>query len=119
MEKKAKDMILDVCNELGIKCSLLSKDWIFMLEKDNKTRFLAGYKSSLNDHALGAVVDDKYALFDVLNNKKYPVCDYNIVYGEKVTEDYAIGCNSFDYVKDFFYKHNEEIVLKFKFGKEL
>ena len=112
MEKKAKDMILDICNELGIKCSLLSKDWIFMLEKDNKTRFLAGYKSCLNDHALGTVVDDKYALYDVLKEKNMPVSEYNIVYGEKVLEDYAMGCNSFSYVKKYFYDHNQDIVLK-------
>lgn len=112
MEQKAKQMILDICDELGIKCSLLSKDWIFMLEKDNKTRFLAGYKSSLNDHALGCVIDDKYALYDVLKQKGLPTAEYNIVYGEQVTEDYAQGCNSFKYVKDYFNQHNFEIVLK-------
>ena len=112
MENTVKIMFKEICNELGIKCTLLSKDWIFMLEKDGVTRFLAGYKSALNDHALGSVVDDKYALYDVLKEKNIPVAEYNIVYGERVKEDYAKGCNSFDYVKKYFYDHNQEIVLK-------
>ena len=112
MESTIRKIFKEIFDELNIKCTVLSKDWIFMLEKDNKTRFLAGYKSSLNDHALGSVVDDKYALFDVLKAKGIPVAEYNIVYGENNTNDYAIGCNSFDCVKDYFLSHNKEIVMK-------
>lgn len=112
MENTIKKMFNEISRELGIKCTLLSKDWIFMLERDGVTRFLAGYKSALNDHALGMVLDDKYALYDVLKEKNIPVTEYNIVYGERVKEDYAQGCNSFDYVKDYFYSHNNDIVLK-------
>ena len=112
MENTVKKMFNEISKELGIKCTLLSKDWIFMLERDGITRFLAGYKSALNDHALGMVLDDKYALYDVLKEKDLPVTEYNIVYGERVKEDYAQGCNSFDYVRDYFYKHDNDIVLK-------
>ena len=66
MENTVKKMIKEICEELGIKCTLLSKDWIFMLERNGAIRFLAGYKAALNDHALGMVLDDKYALYDVL-----------------------------------------------------
>lgn len=112
MESTVKRMFREICEELGIKCTLLSKDWIFMLEKDGVTRFFAGYKSALNDHAVGMVLDDKYALYDVLKEKNLPVSEYNIVYGERVTEDYAIGCNSFEYVKKYFHDHNQDIVIK-------
>jgi hypothetical protein len=105
-------MFKDICNELGIKCTLLSKDWIFMLEIDDKRKFFAGYKSSLNDHALGQVIDDKYALFEVLKTLDIPVADYNIVYGPRISEDYAQGCNNFDYVKDYFLKNQGYVVLK-------
>ena len=115
MENTIKKMFNEISRELGIKCTLLSKDWIFMLERDGITRFLAGYKSALNDHALGMVLDDKYALYDVLKEKDLPVTEYNIVYGERVKEDYAQGCNSFDYVRDYFYKHDNDIVLNFLF----
>ncbi len=112
MESTIKRMFKEICDELDIKCTLLSKDWIFMLEKSGVTRFFAGYKSALNDHALGMVLDDKYALYDVLKEKELPVSEYNIVYGERVLEDYAKDCNNFSYVKDYFYNHNQDIVLK-------
>lgn len=112
MESTIRKMFKEICDELKIKCTMLSKDWIFMLERDGKIRFLAGYKSALNDHALGMVVDDKYALYEVLLNNNIDVCEYNIVYGERNKEEYAKGCNNYSYVKDYFIKHNEEIVLK-------
>ncbi len=112
MENTVKRLFKDISNELGIKCTMLSKDWIFMLERNGVTRFFAGYKSALNDHAVGMVIDDKYALYDVLKEKNLPVSEYNIVYGERVTEDYAKGCNNFLYVKDYFYKNNSDVVLK-------
>ena len=112
MEKEVKNIILDICHDLGIKCTLVSKDWIFILEKDNKTVFLAGYKFPSNNHALGMILDDKYALYDVLKYKNYPVAEYNIVYSEKNIEDYAQGCNTFDYVKSYFLSHNQDVVLK-------
>ena len=105
-------MFKEISEELGINCTLISKDWIFMLEKDGVIKFFAGYKSALNDHAVGTVIDDKYALYDVLKNKNKPVSEYNIVYGERVQEDYAIGCNNFEYVRNYFYNHNLDIVLK-------
>jgi len=112
MENTVKRMFKEISNELGIKCTLLSKDWIFMLEKGKVTRFFAGYKSALNDHAVGMVIDDKYALYDALKEKSLPVSEYNIVYGERVTEDYANGCNNFLYVKKYFYDHNQDVVVK-------
>ena len=105
-------MFMDICKELGICCTVLSKDWVFMLEKNGITKFFTGFKSALNDHALGKILDDKYALYEVLKAKGLPVCEYEIVYGEKVKEDYAIGCNSVFYVLDYFYQHNQDIVLK-------
>ena len=105
-------MFKEISDELGIKCTLLSKDWIFMLEKNGVTKFFAGYKSALNDHAVGMVIDDKYALYDVLKDKNKPVSEYNIVYGERVQEDYAVWCNNFEYVRKYFYDHNQDIVLK-------
>ena len=102
MENTIKKMFKEICNELGIKCTLLSKDWIFMLEKDDKRKFLAGYKSSLNDHAL----------FEVLKTLDIPVAEYSLVYGPRVIEDYAQDCNSFEYVKNYFLNNKESVVLK-------
>ena len=106
------EMFMSICDELNIKCTILSKDWVFMLEKDGITRFFVGSKSGINNYALGRIVDDKYALYSVLKAKGLPVAEYNIVYGENNKYKYAIGCNSLDYVKKYFDDHNCEIVLK-------
>lgn len=112
MDNATKQMFLDICKELGIQCTLLSKDWVFMLEKDGVTRFFVGSKSPLNDHALGKIIDDKYALYEVLKEKGLPVAEYRIVYSERVKEDYAVGCNTFQYVIDYYNQNNCDIVLK-------
>ena len=76
------EIIKEICNELNIKCTLLSKDWVVMLEKDNKTRFISGYKYDLNGQGLGEVFDDKYSTYDVLTSKNIPIIKYDIVYYE-------------------------------------
>ena len=112
MDNASRKMFIDICNELGIKCTLLSKDWVFMLEKDGITRFFVGTKSPLNDYSLGRILDDKYALYCVLKEMGIPVVEYNIVYREDNHDSYVGNCNSFEYVKEYFYNHNQDIVLK-------
>lgn len=109
-------VIEEICNDKNIKYKLLSKDWIIMLEKDNKTRFISGYKFGLNDHALGEIIDDKYALYDVLKSKNIPVIEYNILFSEKNRFLYAQDCNNRQLVKDFFLSHNKNIVIKSNIG---
>ena len=110
-----KNIIEKICKKNNIKITLLSRDWVMMLEKDNKTKFITGYKFGLNNHAIGEILDDKYALYDVLNKNNIPVVNHNILYKETNTNDYAIGHNSHDNVKHFF-KDNKEIVIKSNTG---
>ena len=112
MDNASRKMFIDICGELGIKCTLLSKDWVFMLEKDGITRFFVGSKSPLNNYTVGEIIDDKYALYCILKEKGLPVVEYNIVYCENNHNDFAIDCNSIEYVKDYFYNNNQDIVLK-------
>jgi glutathione synthase/RimK-type ligase-like ATP-grasp enzyme len=83
-----------------------------MLEKNGKTRFISGYKFDLNSHGIGLIVDDKYALYEVLKEKKIPVAEHKIVYNKTNKLDYAIGCNTYEYVKDYFVKNDNNIVIK-------
>lgn len=101
-----------ICKEKNIKYSLLSKDWVIMLEKDEKTRFISGYKFDLNSHGIGLIADDKYALYEVLKRKNIPVVEHKIVYNKTNKLDYAIGCNTYEYVKDYFMENNQNIVIK-------
>lgn len=112
MNNSFKEIIKEICIENNIKYKFLSKDWIIMLEKDEKTRFISGYKFDLNSHGMGLIADDKYALYEVLKNKNIPVIDHKIVYNKTNNLEYAIGCNTYEYVKDYFLKNNNNIVIK-------
>ncbi len=110
------EIIREICKEKNIQYTLLSKDWITMLEKDNKIRFITGYKFGINNHALGEIIDDKYALFCVLKSKQIPVVEHNILYAKTNTKPYAQDSNQYDLVKDYFLKHNKKIVIKSNTG---
>ncbi len=107
-----KNIIQEICNEENIKYKFLSKDWVIMLEKNGKTRFTSGYKFDLNSHGIGSIADDKFALYDVLREKKIPIIEHKIVYNKNNNLDYAIGCNTYEYVKNYFIKNNNHIVIK-------
>ena len=109
-------IIKEICNELNIKYTFLSKDWVIMLEYNNKIRFLSGYKFDLNKHALGLILDDKYAMYDVLNYKYIPVIKHDIVYKYDNNNLYAKDCKGLEYAKKLFSKYQENIVLKINNG---
>ena len=112
MKNNFKEIIKEICTEDNIKYKFLSKDWVIMLEKDGKTRFISGYKFDLNCHGIGLIADDKYALYEVLKSKNIPVIEHKIVYNKMNNLDYAIGCNTYEYVKEYFEKNNNNIVIK-------
>lgn len=107
-----QELIKEICNENNIKYKFLSKNWIIKLEKDNNIRFIAGNKFDLNGHAVGLILDDKYALFDVLKNSGINVCEYKIFYNKDNKYDYAIGCNTYDSAIEYFKNNNCNIVIK-------
>jgi len=112
MLKNCRQIIKKICNKNNIKFKLLSKDWVIMLEKDNKTRFITGCKFDLNNHAIGEVLDDKYALYEVLSENNIPTVENNILYPSNNMNDYALDANSSELVKKYFMHHNNNIVLK-------
>lgn len=115
-EKTFKNILSEICKEQSIKLTYLSKDWIVVLEKDNKCKILAGYKFDLNEHGLGEVCDDKYALCELLEHYHLPVVEHHIVYAPTNNENYAIGCNNINYLKELFIKYNASVVLKINNG---
>lgn len=112
MKNLFKEIIEEICKEEKIKYKYLSKNWVLMLEKDEKTRFISGYKFDLNPHGIGTIVDDKYAFYEVLKNKNIPIIEHKIVYDKTNDFHYAIGCNTYEYVKNFFIQNDNHIVIK-------
>ena len=107
-----KEMIKEICSELNIKYTILSKDWIIRLEKDSKVKYLTGNKFDLNGHALGNIMDDKYAFYEILNNLNIPVCEHNIFYAEDNHQYYSKGCNTKEAILNCFNKYNGDVVIK-------
>lgn len=70
----------------------------------------------MNSHALGLVLDDKYALYDVLKNLNISIIEHNIVYGVNNNNPYALSCNNMDYLTKLFDKYNRNVVLKVNKG---
>lgn len=114
--KEFHRLITEICDEEKITVYFLSKDWIVMLERDNKTKFISGYKFDLNGHALGNIMDDKYAMFDVLGKKQIPVISHQILFRPSNKNEYAIGASSYQQAYDFFRENNEDIVIKSNTG---
>ena len=105
-------LIKEICNELGIKYKILSKKWIMRLEKDGKIRYLSGNKFDLNGHAIGNMLDDKYAFYETLKYLDIPVCEHRILYSENNQNNYAIGCQSKEDLLKYFNKYNRNVVIK-------
>lgn len=107
-----KEIIKEICNELNIKYTILSKDWIIKLEKDNEVRYLTGNKFDLNGHAIGNILDDKYAFYEILKNINIPVCLHRIIYHKNNNQSYAIGCNTEEYILNCFNEFHNDVVIK-------
>ena len=111
-EKIIHKVIREICEELNIDFKLLSRDWIIKLEKNNKIRFVSGYKFDLNTHAIGEIIDDKYGLYEILKDENIPIIEHNIIYSKDNNSDFAIGYNDYNIVKEYFKTHNNSIVIK-------
>jgi len=109
-------LIKEICHELNIKYTYLSKNWIVMLEKDNKVRYLSGNKFDLNGHGIGIIMDDKYAFYDTLKYLNIPVCEYSIFYREDNKFDYAKDCHTKENLFNLFAKYHHDVVIKPNLG---
>lgn len=101
-------MISEICKKNNINYKFVSKDWIIVLEKNGIEKVISGYKYSLNDHALGIVMDDKFALYELLNNNNLPIIDHNILFNPNS----KYGKNTYKLAKDYFLNYNSDVVVK-------
>lgn len=109
-------MIKEMCDKNNIKCTFLSKNWVIKLEKDDMTRYITGNKFDLNGHALGNIMDDKYAFYEVMKDENIDIIEHKILYKNDNKNEYAKDCNSYEIALNYFYKNNCDIVLKSNCG---
>lgn len=100
--KKFHKIIEEICKEEKIKFKLLSKEWIYLLEKDHKTGYIAGYKFDLNGHGIGNVLDDKYAFYEVLLEKGYLPIRHHILFRDYQAEE----------IEKLFLLYHNDVVIK-------
>ena len=100
------NLVIKIGEELGIKVTFLSDAWTILLEKDNKMRYITGFKFDLNMHALGNVIDDKGLFYDLLIHRNIPVIEQYVIF-----HDY-----NKNKVIDYFNEHNQKIVVKGSIG---
>lgn len=110
------EIIKAICQELKIEYQFLSKDWVILLRKRSTIRFISGYKFDLNPHALGSILDDKFATYEILNQMGFHVIKHHIVYSPYNHNPYAMDCNNIEYLTKLFYEYNKDVVLKVNNG---
>lgn len=90
-------MVKEICTSKGIECTLVSKNWIMILKKKDKVRYIAGYKFDVNGHGVGQVCDDKYAFYDVLQHFHLPVAEHYIIFPKYKEEEILAYAKKYDY----------------------
>ena len=99
-------ILKEICDELGIKFTLVSKNWVMVLEKDEKIKYVVGFKFPLNDQACGKVCDDKYALYEVMKHFEIPVTEHFIIHKNYDKNRIIDICS----------KYNNDMVIKSNLG---
>ena len=95
-------LIKKVGEELGIKVTLLSGNWLTILEKDNETHYIQGYKFDLNNHGIGNILDDKGLFIDLMSYKNLPIVNQISIF-----QNY-----NKDEILDYFKKNNNKLIVK-------
>lgn len=109
-----RKIIEEICREEKIEYNLISKDWIMALTKNNITKCISGYRFPLNDHAIGSVIDDKYALYDLCKLLSLPIIEHKLLF----TPNSKLGNNTLELIDKYFEEYNKDVVIKPNNGSE-
>ena len=103
--KEFNEIINEICNEENIELIPYQNNWLKELKKENKTRYIVGYKFSLNNQGIGQVVDDKGLFHDVINGR-LPIIVHHVLFHNYDREE----------VLSLFHKYNNKIIIKGNIG---
>lgn len=108
----SRRLIAKICQQEGIQLTPLSRGWLFRLQKSGQTRYIFSNCLSLNSQSSAAIAADKFATFEVLRTAGVPIIEHAILYPFDNHRSFAEGCNTPEYLADFFNQHHHDIVLK-------
>lgn len=100
------ELLKEICLEKNISLTIKSKGWEYILEKDHQTRYILGYHFDLNNAAISSVLDDKYAFYELLTYKNYPINKHHILFKNYNQKE----------VKELFNEYNKDVVIKTNIG---
>ena len=90
-------LMKEICDEKNISYKLVSKDWVAILQKDDKVRYIVGYKFPLNNQAVGKICDDKYAIYEVMKEFNVPVAEHHILFKNYDQNEIINYANKYNY----------------------
>ncbi len=104
--KDYNEIIEEICEEENIKLSLFQRKWLKILEKNDKTRYIVGYKFSLNNQGISNIMDDKGLFYDLLTYKKIPIITHHLIFNKYDKEE----------IINLFNEYNHKVIVKGNIG---
>jgi len=77
MELTYTRIIKEICKTNYIELSSFSSDWVFLLKKEDKLRYILAYQFDLNTAAVQGICKDKCAASDILRYHNVPCVEHN------------------------------------------
>lgn len=104
-------IINELCEELDIKQTWLSYEWIDKLEKDGKTHFIIGNHLDVNSANSYQIAKDKYATYAVLKSNNIPTIEHNMIFSPYSRSHYYKE-EMIKKAKELLREYNNKIVIK-------
>lgn len=103
MDNNYQKILYEICHERNIKITTVSNNWVNILEKDGKRQYVVGsIFDNINPVATSKILDDKYALYDVLTHFNIPIIKHHLLYKDYDKKE----------VENLFNKYHSDVVIK-------
>lgn len=99
------EIIKEICEKENIIINNYQGGWLKELIKDNKVRFIVGYKFANNNQSIGILVDDKGLFYDIIKDK-LPIIEHKVIFQDYDKDD----------VLNYFHKNNNLLIIKGNIG---
>jgi len=104
MESTYAKIIKEICCENSIELSSFSADWIFLLKKADKRKYILAYQFDLNTAAVQGICKDKCATSDILIHHGIPCVEHVFFTGP--TSGYLPKGGNMKYLVELLDKHS-------------
>ena len=111
-------LISELSEEMDIGLEKLSyNDWVLQLTKGNKVRHIIGYRFDLNTEASGNIACDKAATYQVLNSRKIPAVEHELLFNPITRTKYISDDGCYGIIEKYFSMY-KTLVVKPNDGSE-